>query len=306
LQATATPVAPPTTAPTSLTAVPGNARVNLTWSAVPGVTGYTVRRSTVSGGGYVDLPTTTTPSLADTGLVNGTKYFYVVAATNAGGAGPNSTEISATPVAPPAAPTGVTAAPGDGQIALSWNAVPGAASYKVRRSTVNGSGHADFAGNTITAPTRTNTGLTNGIAYYYVVVASNAGGESLPSAQVGATPVARPAVAPAGLAAEPGNAQVTLAWSAVSGATGYVVRRSTTSGGGYADFPGNTTAETTLVNTGLVNGTPYYYVVAATNAGGVGPLSTEAPASPVTTLLPPPNPVRSAALTGGVALHCGE
>ena len=50
-------------------------------------------------------------------------------ATNAGGLGPVSAEISAAPVAPPAAPTGLAAAPGDGQIALSWNAVPGAALY---------------------------------------------------------------------------------------------------------------------------------------------------------------------------------
>jgi alpha-tubulin suppressor-like RCC1 family protein/fibronectin type 3 domain-containing protein len=301
VQATATPVAPPAAAPTSLTAVPGNAQVTLSWSAVPGATGYIVRRSTVSGSGYVDLPATTT-SLSDTGLVNGTTYFYVVVATNAGGLGPVSAEISAAPVAPPAAPTGLAAAPGDGQIALSWNAVPGAAFYRVRRSTTNGSGHVDFSGNTVTGLTFTNTGLTNGTPYYYVVVASNAGGESLPSAQAGATPIAPPA-APTGLAAVPGNAQVSLSWNAVSGATGYIVQRSTTSGGGYADFPGNTTAETTLVNTGLTNGTPYYYKVAATNAGGPGPFSAEAAATPVTPLLPPPNPVRAVALNGGAALY---
>jgi cellulose 1,4-beta-cellobiosidase len=108
------------------------------------------------------MPGTTTTSLLDTGLVNGTTYYYQVAATNAGGPGPFSAEISAAPVAPPSAPTGLAAVPDDGQVALSWNAVPGAASYKVRRSTVNGSGYADFAGNTTTAPTFTNTGLTNG------------------------------------------------------------------------------------------------------------------------------------------------
>jgi fibronectin type 3 domain-containing protein len=301
-QATATPIAPPTVAPSSLTAVPGNARVTLNWNAVPGATGYVVRRSITSGSGYVDLPGITTTSLLDTGLVNGTTYFYVVVATNAGGLGPVSTEISATPVAPPAAPTGLSATPGDGQIALSWNAVPGAAFYRVRRSITNGGGYADFSGNTVTGLTFTNTGLTNGTPYYYVVVASNAGGESLPSAQAGATPIAPPA-APTGLSAVPGNAQVSLSWNAVPGVTGYVVRRSTVSGGGYADFPGNTTAETTLVNTGLTNGTPYYYKVAATNAGGVGLFSTEAAATPVTPLLPPPNPVRAVALNGGAALH---
>src|SRR5436309_796429 len=39
--------------------------------------------------------------------------------------------------------------------------------------------------------------------------------------------------APTGLMATPGNAQVSLTWSASSGATGYYVKRSTTGGGPY-------------------------------------------------------------------------
>ena len=39
--------------------------------------------------------------------------------------------------------------------------------------------------------------------------------------------------APSGLAAAAGNAQVALTWSVSSGATGYYVKRSTTTGGPY-------------------------------------------------------------------------
>jgi chitin-binding protein len=95
--------------------------------------------------------------------------------------------------------------------------------------------------------------------------------------QVGAVPSA-----PTGLAATAGNAQASLAWNAVSGATGYNVKRSLTSGGPYANVAANTTA-TSFVNTGLTNGTPYYYVVTALNASGESPISTQVSATPAAT-----------------------
>ena len=56
------------------------------------------------------------------------------------------------------------------------------------------------------------------------------------------------------------------------------MRRSTTSGSGYADVV--TQAGTTYSNTGLTNGTTYYYVVSAVNAGGESPNSNQASAKP--------------------------
>ena len=88
--------------------------------------------------------------------------------------------------------------------------------------------------------------------------------------------------APTGLAGTAGNAQVSLTWNAVSGATGYNVKRSLTSGGPYANVAANTTA-TSFVNTGLTNGTPYYYVVTALNASGESPISTQVNATPAAT-----------------------
>ena len=79
--------------------------------------------------------------------------------------------------------------------------------------------------------------------------------------------------APTGLAATAGNAQVALSWSAASGATSYNVKRSTTNGGPYSNVATNVTA-TSFTNTGLTNGTTYYYVVTAVNANGESPVST--------------------------------
>jgi chitin-binding protein len=84
---------------------------------------------------------------------------------------------------------------------------------------------------------------------------------------------------PTGLAATAGNAQISLTWNATAGATGYNVKRSSTSGGPYANVAANTTA-TSFTNTALTNGTHYYYVVTALNASGESALSTQADGIP--------------------------
>ncbi|MDQ2982572.1 MAG: hypothetical protein M3R70_01410, partial [Actinomycetota bacterium] len=147
--------------------------------------------STVSGGPYTTITTgVTATSYTDTGLTNGTTYYYVVSAMNSSGESPNSNQVSATPQAlqPPAAPTGLTATAGHAQVSLNWNASTGATSYTVKRSTVSGGPYTAIA--TVTTTSYTNTGLTNGVTYYYVVTATGPGGTSPNSAQVSATPAA--------------------------------------------------------------------------------------------------------------------
>ena len=87
---------------------------------------------------------------------------------------------------PPATPTGLTATPGSGQVALSWNASAAATSYNVSRSTTSGGPYTQIA-NSI-ATNHTDASLNNGTTYYYVVAAKNAYGTSANSAQVSSTP----------------------------------------------------------------------------------------------------------------------
>ncbi|GIP60497.1 extracellular catalytic domain type 1 short-chain-length polyhydroxyalkanoate depolymerase [Paenibacillus woosongensis] len=90
------PTVPP--APTGLTATAGNASVSLSWAASPGASSYTVKRATMSGGPYTDVATEiTATSYTNTGLTNGTTYYYVVSASNSAGNSPNSAQASATP-----------------------------------------------------------------------------------------------------------------------------------------------------------------------------------------------------------------
>ncbi|MBB6692127.1 fibronectin type III domain-containing protein [Cohnella xylanilytica] len=186
---------------------------------------------------------------------------------------------STTPTVP-AAPAGLSATAGNAQVSLSWTASAGATGYNVKRATTSGGPYATVATG-VTATSYADTGLTNGTTYYYVVSATNAAGESPNSAQVSATPTAAPTVpaAPAGLTATAGNAQVSLSWTASAGATGYNVKRATTSGGPYTTVATGVTA-TSYADTGLTNGTTYYYVVSATNAAGESPNSAQASATP--------------------------
>ena len=82
--------------PSGLGATPGDAQVALSWNTVSGATGYTVWRSMVSGSGYTVVGSPTEPAFSETGLVNGTTYYYLVSAINAEGESPASAEVSAT------------------------------------------------------------------------------------------------------------------------------------------------------------------------------------------------------------------
>jgi hypothetical protein len=177
-------------APTGLKATAGNAQVALTWNASAGATSYNVQRSTTSGGPYTVVSSPAVTSDTDTGLTNGTTYYYVVSASNSAGESANSPEVSATPNAPPPAPTGLTGFGGNAQVSLTWNASTGATSYNVKRSITSGGPYT-----TIQSPSTTgytDSSVANGTTYYYVVSAVNSAGESPNSVQVSATPAAPP------------------------------------------------------------------------------------------------------------------
>ncbi len=85
-------------APTGLSAIAGNARAELNWTASTGAGSYNMQRSIVNGGSYATIATNITSlHYLDTGLTNGVTYYYVVSAVNLWGSGTNSAQVSATP-----------------------------------------------------------------------------------------------------------------------------------------------------------------------------------------------------------------
>ncbi len=85
--------------------------------------------------------------------------------------------------------------------------------------------------------------------------------------------------APTGLTATAGSQQVSLSWTAITGATSYHVKRGSATGGPYTQVAAPTTAS--YVDMGLTNGTAYYYVVSAVNSVGESGNSSEVAATPI-------------------------
>ena len=93
--------------------------------------------------------------------------------------------------APPPVPTSLTAVSGSNAfVRMSWNASAGATAYNVKRSATLGGYFATIA--TITGVNYTNTGLTNGLTYYYKVAAVGNSGPSADSAVASGVPAGPP------------------------------------------------------------------------------------------------------------------
>ncbi len=307
-EAFAAPAAAPSppSAPAGVAATAGDSQVSISWNAVSGATSYNLYLASQSGitkSNYATLTdgakqTGVTSPYIKTGLTNGKTYYFIVTAVNANGESVESTEVSATPtLAIPAAPSGVTAVAGDGQVIISWNTVGGATSYNLYMASQTGVTKSNYSTLTdgmkqiaVTTP-YTHIGLTNDKTYYFVVTAVNSSGESAESTQVFATPSVTPPSAPAGVTATAANGRVTLTWNSVTGATSYNLYMASQSGvtkTNYASLTDGaklTGVTSPYAKTGLTNGKTYYFVIVAVNAGGESTESTQASATPYA----PPN-----------------
>jgi fibronectin type 3 domain-containing protein len=254
-----------------------NADVQVFWGAVDGTNNPAAWTNTVAVGSWINVAWTNL-SYTATGLNPGTTYYYTFRAANLGTNAWSSPSTCFTTLSAPAAvPTGLSAAVGNAQVGLSWNASSGATGYHVKRATVSGGPYT-----TIQSPATTNyndTAVVNGTTYYYVVSATNELGESANSAEASATPVAPPSSPPTGLSAVGANALVKLTWNAASGVTSYNVKRSLVSGGPFSIIW--TPATTNYNDSAVTNGVTYYYVISATNALGESANSAEASATPM-------------------------
>jgi len=293
-EASVTPAVPPSK-PYDLVAEGGVGQVSLRWlppidDGGSQVTGYRVYKGTSPGGETLLVTLGNALTYIDGGLTKGTTYYYQVTAMNVIGEGPRSFERSATTASEPSAPRDLHATAGDGQVRLSWSAPSfdgGAAvsNYRIYRG--NSPSGEIFYLELGSVLSYTDTGLTNGLAYYYVVSAVNVIGEGTSSGESGAIPMAPPVPpsAPLNLAASAGNTQVTLTWEAPSSdggtpITGYRIYAGASSSG--KSLVAQTGIQLTFVDWGLTNGQPRFYEVAAMNSAGEGAKSNEASATPRT------------------------
>lgn len=276
--AAAQPALPGT--PTNLQAsVNGNA-LSLTWSA-PATggtpTGYTlVARTSVGGPVLAALPVGNVTSLGVTGP-NGVFVISIVA-TNAAGAGPESTTITVTlPTlpAPPGAPTGLVASALGNTATFSWNAPSsgGPVGNYVLVAGLTPGFAAPLA--TLPLPASATTTAIPGIpagTYYVRMLAQNAGGTSAASNEAPFT-IAGPSAPGAPTLNQPtvsGNT-VGLSWTPGSGGapTSYVLIARTGAGAPIGNVP---LTGTSVSVPGVPDGT-YLLQIVAVNSLGTSPVS---------------------------------
>ena len=216
-------------------------------------------------------------SYAVTGLTNDVVYTFQLRGVNASGHSPASDRLDATPKAVPYAPTNLSAAGGNGQVALSWDDPEDDTITGYKYSTDGGTTFAEIGGSGATTTTYTVTGLTNGVTHTLALRAVNDLGNGAPST-VSALMVP---VAPANLSAAPGDGKVALSWADPGNATITKYQYSTAGGANFSDFDGGSnSAITAYTVTGLTNYQEYSFQIRAVNASGEGPASNSASATP--------------------------
>ena len=294
-----------------LAATRGGGQVMLSWMTATGVTAYNVKRSTSASGPFTLVATKYTTGYTDTNVVASSTYYYVVSTLNAFGEGADSEMVSSRDVLLGRAGWVASASGGSSPA----NAIDGNAATRWDTSAIQTPGQwfqvdmgapravfrvvLDSTGSPNDYPRGYQVNLSNDGISWGSPVATGAGSPAVTTISF-ASQVARylritqtgsaagnywsiyefnaygtPPQAPTGLMAAAGNTQVTLNWSASTGAVGYNVKRSALNGGPYSTIA--STATTSYANGGLANGTMYYYVVSATNS--VGESGDSAPAS---------------------------
>jgi len=295
-EASATYGVPSLAAPVGLKAVAGSTQVGLTWNPVAGATGYNLYRS-VGGAGFLlyQLNLTST-SYTDSGLTNGTSYSYTVDSVDKDGEGGSSRGVTAVPGSAILPPTKLAASffyVGSGSaVNLNWNAVSGATSYNIYRSTSSGGeGSAPILTGIPPGSSSTSSYVdqfpSSTATYYYKITPVSANGEGQFSNEASATPGVQPLSRPT-LHGLPGNAQMSLSWTAISGATSYNLYRN---GAGTNQLYQVGLSTTSYPDTGLDMTQSYTYQVAGVNKDGQGNLSNSISTSnPVITSTVPANP----------------
>ena len=251
----------------------GNSHVDLQWSGSLTATSYRIYRDTLGGVGGAAAFVVTGTSFTNSGLINGTTYYYAIAPINVSSENPGSSaETFATPKAvssteaPAGAVSNLTPTAGNGSVHLDWSPVSNATTYDIFRNStkVGSSATSNYS----------DGGLTNGTQFFYQVRAVNAGQYSTFSSGNSATP--HVPSAPTSLTGKAGSGQIALNWT--TDGTSYAIYRGTMPGSETLLNSGLT--GNTFTDAGLTNGTPYFYKVQSLNAGGIGPLSAEVSATP--------------------------
>ena len=320
--------------PTGVSATGGSGQASLSWTA-PASRGYHSGveaslgeyRIYYSASANVSTSDPSIPAASDetskvvNNLFGGTQYYFMIRASNGTGDGPLTPPVSTFTDAVPGAPTNVSAIGGNGQVTLSWDAPAFEGYYRGTAASLDDytiyystSANVSTSSSSVTADSgktsKVVSGLNGGTQYYFMMRASNGGGNSPLTSKVSTFTNAVPGV-PTGVSARGGNGQVTLSWSAPA-FTGYDSGVSASlsdyriyysaSADVSASSPSVTAGsdETSKMVNNLNGGTQYYFRMTASNGAGEGSLTS--PVSTFTDAAPGAPTIRVSTTQTGVKL----
>ena len=262
--------------------------VNLTWGRVTGASGYKIYWGMNNNGPYDQIPLMSSSNSISIPSLNPDSTYYFKITSFAPGESSRSVQIAATTRNAPSAPL---AQAGNTSVKVDWGGVSGVSGYNVQRST-DGTNFTTIASNLSTF-TLTDTGLTNGQIYFYRIVAIFSNGSQTSPNSLSVTPGVIPMV-PGGLAIT-GNSNgtdVTLYWTAVTGASGYGIYLY--NAGTYTSYGFSSNNSEPIL--GLTEGTPVTFAVTSLNG------TNESAYSALVTVIPSSSgPAPSVTMSGSAA-----
>lgn len=286
---------------TTITTVPGDGKIDVSWAPVEGAQGYILKieqnskydivtdtivtieppiliNNKIQGG--TDLKNVT--SYSHTRIYNGEQYTYsVMPYINIQSSGENGVdskvwgdyseprkERAGLPIS---APLDVKATTKDGEATVTWSAVSGATGYTLYWKNTTKGTEGKITGIPPSRTSNTQTMLSNGDTYLYHVTAykvitGDRGDQTIESADSNTVPIkiGIDLAAPQDLKAATKDGEVTVTWGKVDGAQGYTLYfKKGQDSSNLNDFTPVNVSGLTYTQTGLKNGDVYTYKVLA-------------------------------------------
>lgn len=230
--------------------------VSLTWQAAAGAAKYEIYRNTFATGTFTLVGESQTTTYQDkTAADGGTYYYKIVAVSEKGGKGGESSVIKVSvPIGKPGSIT--VKKEGSKAVLLTWTQIDGALRYHIYRSTSANENYIKL--HTIAGTSYTDNTISNNKAYFYKIQALSENGEII-SEQSDSVSICVPSKVKSFKAVRKGTKKAKLTWKKVSGATGYEIYRSTKKSKGFKKIKTISKVKTVSYTDKKIKANKYYY-----------------------------------------------
>ncbi len=282
-------------APGGLTAqATSSSEVNVTWldnSATED--GFTIERSPITDTDFAVIASVSanTTSFADSGLNDGTQYWYRVRAFNAATASDYSHEKQVTTLHDlPGAPSNLgVSSISPNKVSLTWaDNSDDETGFKLQRKIGSTGTFTDIKTTVANVIAYTNSALLDGASYSYRLCATNSAGDSVFSNEIAVTTTLN---FPSGMTAKAiSSSQITLTWVDRSATEdGFTIERSPVTNTNFVAIATVSANATSFTDAGLTGGSKYWYRVRAFNANTTSAYSNQKQATTLKEVPIPPS-----------------